>query len=116
MESGTLEELKKKSDEEGEEPSNDKRVGSEERGPGEQIIQAPSNADVKKRATAGLGVNFGVLSLILTDDHHTSFTQLHGLSPTLQSLNLRYSFPPPPVVLDLIYSFPLLEDLLLCCT
>ena len=41
------------------------------------------------------------------------FRQLHGLSPTLKSLSLDYISVPLSVVLDLICSFPLLEDLLL---
>ena len=47
------------------------------------------------------------------DDHHISFTQLHGLSPSLKSLRLSYSHAPLPELLALICSFPLLEDLVL---
>ena len=47
-------------------------------------------------------------------DHRISFTQFHGLSPTLKSLHLFYSFALLSEVLDFICSFPLLEDLSLC--
>jgi hypothetical protein len=50
------------------------------------------------------------------DDRHISFTQLHGLSPTLKSLHIFSFLIPPPVVLDFICSFPLLEDLSLFST
>ena len=43
------------------------------------------------------------------NDRCVSFTQLHGISPTLKSLHL--FFAPPPEVLNLVCSFPLLEDL-----
>ena len=45
------------------------------------------------------------------EDRHISFTRLHGLSPTLQSLQLIYSFAPPSEVINLVCSFPLLENL-----
>ena len=47
-------------------------------------------------------------------DYHVSFAQFRGISPTLKSLRLFYSFAPLSEVLDLICSFPLLEDLSLC--
>ena len=42
-----------------------------------------------------------------------SFVQLHGFSPTLKLLHLFYVSVPLPEILDLICSFPLLEDLCL---
>lgn len=46
-------------------------------------------------------------------DGRTSLAPLHGLSPTLKSLSLRYRHLPLSEVLNLICSFPLLEDLAL---
>jgi hypothetical protein len=43
-------------------------------------------------------------------DHEVSLAPFHGISPTLRSLRLTCAFPE---VLDLICSFPLLEDLAL---
>ena len=40
------------------------------------------------------------------DDHHISFTQLDGLSPSLKSLRLSYSHAPLPELLALICSLP----------
>jgi len=40
-----------------------------------------------------------------------SFVPLHGLSPVVKSLRMNFTKPPPPSVLDLALSFPLLEDL-----
>ena len=45
------------------------------------------------------------------DDLRISFTQLHGLSPTLKSLDLSCSYPPLSEVLNFVCSFPLLEEL-----
>ena len=45
--------------------------------------------------------------------HQISFTQFHGISPTLKSINLSYNLVQPSEVLDLVCSFPLLEDLTL---
>ena len=47
------------------------------------------------------------------DDHYVPLTQLRGLSPTLKSLSLSYSFAPLSDSLNFICSFPLLEDLAL---
>jgi hypothetical protein len=47
-------------------------------------------------------------------DGPASLFPLHGLSPTLKSLSLFRSCIPPSEVLNLICSFPLLEDLELC--
>ena len=43
----------------------------------------------------------------------SSLVPLHGLSPSLRSLSLKYTFLPLSEVLHLICSFPLLEDLTL---
>lgn len=40
-----------------------------------------------------------------------SLVPLHRLSPTLKSLRLVYTYTPPSEILDLLCSFPLLEDL-----
>jgi hypothetical protein len=47
------------------------------------------------------------------ESRRITLARLHGLSPTLKSLLLSYSYIPPWEVLDLICSFPLLEDLTL---
>ena len=47
------------------------------------------------------------------NDHRLSFVPLHGLSPTLKSLSLHYELVPLSEILNLICSFPLLEDLAL---
>ena len=44
-------------------------------------------------------------------DHGVSFIPFRGLSPTLKSLSLSYTFTPLSEVFNLICSFPLLEDL-----
>ena len=51
------------------------------------------------------------LASVGAHNHHTSFTRLHGLSPTLKYLHISYSLAPLPEYLNLICSFPLLEDL-----
>ena len=45
------------------------------------------------------------------DDEFVSFAQLHSFSPVLKSLDLNYSSSPPSEVINLICSFPSLEDL-----
>ena len=47
------------------------------------------------------------------DDGRISLASLHGLSPSLRSLSLRYEILPLSEILNLICSFPLLEDLTL---
>ena len=47
------------------------------------------------------------------NDHRLSLFPLHGLSPTLKSLSLDYELLPVSEILNLICSFPLLEDLTL---
>jgi len=47
------------------------------------------------------------------DDSQVTFVPLHGLSPTLKSLRVTYSFIPLSEVFNLICSFSLLEDLAL---
>ena len=52
-------------------------------------------------------------SILLHDNRIDSFAQLHGLSPTLKSLLILFSSAPLSEIINLICSFPLLEDLLL---
>ena len=47
------------------------------------------------------------------DDDQTSLAPLHGLSPSLQTLSLRYELLPLSEILNLVCSFPALEDLTL---
>ena len=54
-----------------------------------------------------------VSTLPWDDTSGAPFLKLHGLSPTLKSLRLITSTTPPSKILDLICSFPLLEDLIL---
>ena len=46
--------------------------------------------------------------------NETCLVQLHGLSPTIKSLHLVHPCIPSPAVFNLVYSFPLLEDLTIC--
>ena len=51
------------------------------------------------------------LDAVAPPDTNVSLVQLQRLSPTLKSLHLRYRYTQPLEILDLICSFPLLEDL-----
>ena len=59
-------------------------------------------------------VHLRVATVGVESDRHVSFARLRGLSPTLKSLSLFYSFVPLSELFDLVFSFPLLEDLSLC--
>ena len=54
-----------------------------------------------------------VFKAIWDDDSHISFIQLHGFSPILESLSLKYPSALPSEVLNLAFSFPSLQDLFL---
>ena len=56
-------------------------------------------------------VELQVTSVWWSRGQHPSLVPLHGLSPTLKSLYVYGSFIPLLELLNLIYSFPLLEDL-----
>ena len=55
-------------------------------------------------------VELGIFSVVW-DDSPFSLIQLHGLFPALKSFSLSRSYIPPPELLDIICSFPLLKDL-----
>jgi len=59
-----------------------------------------------------------VTSSRTTDESMISFIPLHGFSPVIESLHVRFGFVPPSRIFSLILSFPLLGDLTLvsCCT
>ncbi|KAF9780884.1 hypothetical protein BJ322DRAFT_1082222, partial [Thelephora terrestris] len=60
--------------------------------------------------------NIEELRIVLEGRKRVSLVQLHGLSPALKCLHLSYVPSPLSEVLDLICSFPLLEDLWLDIT
>ena len=56
-------------------------------------------------------VYLGVGNLMSVEESKIPFIPLHGLSPAVKSLRMSFIDLPPPQVLDLALSFPLLEDL-----
>ena len=56
-------------------------------------------------------VELGVVGVGEVDNHHISFPQLRGISPIVKYLHISHSFATLSEVLDLIFSFPLIEDL-----
>lgn len=57
-------------------------------------------------------VRFVINSLSMLDHWPTvTFTPFHGFSPAIKSIRVVFVFCPPSKFLDLIFSFPLLEDL-----
>ena len=56
-------------------------------------------------------VHLEVGNRVSSDESKISLLPFHGLSPTVKSLRLYFIDLPPPRVLDLAITFPLLEDL-----
>ena len=54
-----------------------------------------------------------ILHVHSTDGLPISLTQLHGFTPSLKSLHMTFPSVPFSDILDLVYSFPLLDNLLL---
>ena len=54
-----------------------------------------------------------VLHVHPTNGHRVSLTQLHGFTPSLKSIRMTFQSLTPSNVMSLIYSFPLLDDILL---
>ena len=57
-----------------------------------------------------------VLHVLPVDGSFVSLAQLHGFTPSLNSLHMTFPVLPSSDILDLVYSFPLLDDLLLTGT